>query len=307
MNILATIIVVCVIWSVIWSVIFCCPYFMQWKYILKDRINKANDPITNISSVIPSEDDVVRINEKALAYFQDIKEPLSSEFNCKICLMDCGSIPERFAALLIIDCIEEMNPADILLPDQDFLIKPNKITACYSAQPDTIEIVQSESFVEEGYAKLRVSKRMAETFNLEEGYLSTTTIKESVKRCILKNYKRVFLGLQYVHSSSGNPTDVKIHGPAVKVKIKRSSVYSADFTFAIPCFEWPRESDWPLREKKWPNQTVVTTIMNLGFHFVPKNQENDKSKLTWRYSFSLAERELSKEVNEIVRKCFFLP
>ena len=151
--------------------------------------------------------------------------------------MDCGSIPERFAALLMIDCIEEMNPAGKLLPDQDFLIKPNKITACYSAQPDTIEIVQSESFVEEGYATLRVSKCMAETFNLEEGYLSTTTIKESVKQCILENYKRVFLGLQYVHSSSGNPTDVKIHDPAVKVKIKRSSVYSADFTFAIPCFE----------------------------------------------------------------------
>ena len=93
----------------------------------------------------------------------------------------------------------------------------------------------------------------------------------------------------------------------LRLKIKRSSVYSADFTFAIPCFEWPRESDWPLREKKWPNQTVVTAIVNLGFHFVPKNQENDKSKLTWRYSFSLAERKLSKEVNEIVRKCFFLP
>ena len=26
--------------------------------------------------------------------------------------------------------------------------------------------------------------------------------------------------------------------------------------------------------------------------------------LTWRYSFSLAERELSKEINEIARKCF---
>ena len=78
----------------------------------------------------------------------------------------------------------------------------------------------------------------------------------------------------------------------------------ADFTFAIPCLEWPPESDWPLPNKMWPDHRVVTTIKDLGFHLVPLSQKNDKSKLTWRYSFSLAERELSKQVNEIARKCF---
>ena len=77
-----------------------------------------------------------------------------------------------------------------------------------------------------------------------------------------------------------------------------------DFTFAIPCFKWLPESDWPFRNKMSPDHRVVTTIMDLGFHFISKNQKNDKSKFTWQHSFSLAERELSKQVNEISRKCF---
>ena len=103
-----------------------------------------------------------------------------------------------------------------------------------------------------------------------------------------------------------NQVKVSIHGPAIKVHItgRLPNVYLADFTFAIPCLEWPRESDWPLRNKMWPDHRVVTTIKGLGFHFVPVNQKKDKSKLTWRYSFFLAERELSKQVNKVARNCF---
>ena len=277
------------------------------KFILKNGINEADDLITNIASVTPSADEVVLTNEKVLIFFKDIKETLSSGFNCEIRLIACGSIPERFAALQMIDWnIEIMNRDRVraLPSDQDVLIEPSKITASYLAQPDTIEIVQRESFIEEGFVMLNISKHIATRFNLEEGFLSTDTIKHSVKRCILENYEKDFLGIVYYHSSSGQPIHVQINGPAVNVCIRglHSSVYLADFTFAIPCFEWPPESDWPSRDKKWPNQTAVTTIKSHGFHFVPKNQENDKLKLTWRYSFSLAERQLSKEVNEIARK-----
>ena len=78
------------------------------------------------------------------------------------------------------------------------------------------------------------------------------------------------------------------------------SVYLVVFTFAISCFIWPPELDWAFRKKMWPDRRAVTTIKDLGFNFVPKNQENDKSKLTWWYYFSLAERKLPKEVNESV-------
>ena len=65
------------------------------------------------------------------------------------------------------------------------------------------------------------------------------------------------------------------------------------------------ESDWPFRNKMWPNRKVVATIIkDIGFQFVPKNKQNDKSKFTWWYSFSTAERELSNHANETARICF---
>ena len=296
-------------WLTLFGVIFGLRFLKQRKFILKGGINKADDLITNIASVIPDIYEIIYLEHNALVYFGDIRGALSSRFSCPIRLMACGSIPERFAAPLGIDWISGITRRMIghaLLSDQDFLIEPSGITASFSAQSRTIEIFQSESFIEEGFAKLRISRSMAERFDLKEGFLSTDTIKKSVKRCISENYKKDFLGNSYYNYSLDTLISFKIHGPVVNVCFQKllSSVYSADFTFAIPCLAWPPESDWSSREKMWPNQTVATTIKNLGFHFVPKNQENDKSMLTWRYSFSLAERELSKEINEIARKCF---
>ena len=306
---LQNIICIRVVLAYTFGVIFGLRFLKQRKFILKGGINKADDLITNIASVIPDIYEIIYLEHNALVYFGDIRGAFSSRFSCPIRLMACGSIPERFAAPLGIDWISGITRRMIghaLLSDQDFLIEPSGITASFSAQSRTIEIFQSESFIEEGFAKLRISRSMAERFDLKEGFLSTDTIKKSVKRCISENYKNDFLGNSYYNYSLDTLISFKIHGPVVNVCFQKllSSVYSADFTFAIPCFAWPPESDWSSREKMWPNQTVVTTIKNLGFHFVPKNQENDKSMLTWRYSFSLAERELSKEINEIARKCF---
>ena len=284
---------------------------VRHKFILKNNINTADNVFTNITSMIPSLDEMVLLENKALAYIEGFKGTLSSRFNCAIHLVACGSIPERFAVPLMEDWIGDIGEEWIrhaLLSDQDFLIEPAGITASYSAtQSDTLEIVQSDSFIEEGFAKLRISRSMAGRFEPKEGFLSTDTIKHSVKRCISETPWTHFLGKINFCDSLGIMISSKIHGPAINVHIRRLyfvSVYLADFTFAIPCFKWPPESDWPFRNKIWPDHKVVTTIMNLGFHFVPKNQENDKLKLTWRYSFSLAERELSKHVNETARKSF---
>ena len=277
------------------------------KLILKKNINTVDDIAINVTSTIPSLDEVVLLEEKALVYFKDIERALSSRFNCEIRLMACGSIPERFSVPITNDWIRDYGEIDpwnhALLSDQDFLIVPFPITASYSAQSDKIEIVQSESFTEEGYVKLRVNRCMPRSFNLKEGLLSTNTVKRAVEQCISKEPIINFLGV------AGKPSllmKVDIHGPAINVHItgKPSDVYLADFTFAIPCSEWPRISDWPSRNKMWPDHSVVATIKDLAFHFVPVNQKKDKSKLTWRYSFSLAERELSRQVSEEARNCF---
>ena len=100
---------------------------------------------------------------------------------------------------------------------------------------------------------------------------------------------------------------VQVHGPAVTLRISTSEtfmIYLADFTFAIPCLQWPPESDWPSRNKKWPDHKVIATIKKRSFQFVPRNKKNDKLNVTWRYPFSLAERELSKHVNQNARICF---
>ena len=280
------------------------------KFILKNNINKADDIAINIASTMPSLDEAILLEEKALVYLKDIKGALSRRFHCPIRLMTCGSIPERFSVPVMNDWIGDIREIDLwshaLLSDQDFLIEPFPITASYSAQSHKIEIVQSESFTEEGYAKLRVTSCMSRRFKLMEGFLSTDTVKDAVKQCILEEPMRNFPGVVSKSWCLMNQVKVNTHGPAIKVHItgKAPNVYLADFTFAIPCLEWPNESDWPFRNKMWPDHTAVATIKGLGFHFVPVNQKKDKLKLTWRYSFSLAERELSKQVNKIARNCF---
>ena len=72
---------------------------------------------------------------------------------------------------------------------------------------------------------------------------------------------------------------VKIHGLAVNLSINIiNKIFLADFTFAIPCFKWPPESDWPFPNKMWPDRKVVLTIKNRDFHFVPKNKKTTSNR-----------------------------
>ena len=107
----------------------------------------------------------------------------------------------------------------LLLSDQDFLIEPFGINESYSAQSDAIEIVGSKSFIEEGFVMLRVSRCMARRFKLKKVFLSTNTIKHSVKRCISKVPKTNFSGRvrrDFVHCLNklllSAKQHMKIHG-----------------------------------------------------------------------------------------------
>ena len=262
-------------------------WLLRYKFKLKNNINKADDLFTNFASMIPSVDEVIVLENNALPYLEAIKGALRGSFNCEIGIMACGSIPERFAAPLVKDWISDINTGPYykhgLFSDQDFLTEPSKITASYSAaQSDKLEIVQSESFIEKGFAMLRVSRCMAEKFNLKEGFLSTDTIKHSVKRCILEAPKTNFPGVHSLPLCQWltvvfNQVNVKINGPAVQVRIKNGmdewNIYLADFTFCIRCFEWPLESKWLSRKKIWPDQRVVTTIKDIGFHCSQKSKK----------------------------------
>ena len=102
-------------------------FIRRRKFILKKSISKPDDIFENIASMIPSEDEVVLIEEKASVYLKDIEGALSSRFNCSIRFMACGSIPERFGVPLVDDWISDVgkiHDAHALLSDNDFLVEP---------------------------------------------------------------------------------------------------------------------------------------------------------------------------------------
>ena len=108
-------------------------------------------------------------------------------------------------------------------------------------------------------------------------------------------------------SSKNQYFSVEKHGPAIHIKVDNkmeSSYFEADLTYGFKCNEWPKESDWLQRCRKWPSKKDVKEIVEQGIHIVPKSQSNDNKELTWRYSFSYPELELSKKINEVARKCF---
>ena len=91
-------------------------------------------------------------------------------------------------------------------------------------------------------------------------------------------------------------------GPAMKINIR--PLFEADITFCFHCPEWPTISDWPSRQRHWPSLADAQRIMSLGCHLVAKPAPDDENKSSWRFSFSVAEVELSKLVPETARKCF---
>ena len=139
-------------------------FFKRWKWTLKTHINEQSDLFTNIASMIPSEVQVIVLEEKALVYLKDIKEAFSRRFNYEIRFMTSGCIPERFVVPLVFDWIGNNDEICIVLSEH-FGVK-----ASYSSQSYTIEIVQSESSIGEGYANLIIGESLARRYNLKQGF-----------------------------------------------------------------------------------------------------------------------------------------
>ena len=114
-----------------------------------------------------------------------------------------------------------------------------------------------------------------------------------------------------------NIAKLNTSGPAVQLKVGTTKTqywaccflyendgFLADFVFGIKT-NWPSISDWKDRtDRFWPSPEDVMRIVQDGCHFVAKAQPEDSIGITWRYSFSKAEVELSKLVNPVVKKCY---
>ena len=145
--------------------------------------------------------------------------------------------------------------------------------------------------------------------SLEPGYegyyVSSKVIRDQVKRAVEHASVANLPGVPCCCGRYESTPKIKLDskGPAMKISVT-PGLFEADITPCLYCPEWPTISDWPSRQRYWPSLADAQRIMSLGCHLVAKPAPDDKDKTSWRFSFSVAEVELSKLVPETARKCF---
>jgi len=172
--------------------------------------------------------------------------------------------------------------------------------ACFSGQGSILAeplVNETEGFT--GYATLSSLRR-----GIEGNCISSKIVRDQAKWAVgqasVANLPRVPSCCGRSESTLNIKMDSK--GPAIKIHIV--PLFEADITLCLYCPEWPPISDWPSRQRYWPSLVDAQKIMSLGCHLVAKPAPDDEDETSWRFSFSVAEVELSKLVPETARKCF---
>lgn len=217
-----------------------------------------------------------------------------------------GSAIERHGVPLMMSPKSSCCPANAFyLPhalhtDLDVMFYSLEDRACFSGQGNILV----EPFVNEtggftGYATLSSLKR-----GLKGYCVSSKVFRDQAERAV-ENAS--------VDNLPGNPCccgrceltpKIKLVSKGPAMKIHYTPLFEADITLCFHCPEWPTLSDWPSRQRYWPSLADAQRIMSLGCHLVAKPAPDDEDKSSWRFSFSVAEVELSKLVPETARKCF---
>ena len=243
---------------------------------------------------MPTQEQLQEFKEKALLYLNDIKSSLEDKLSTKIQLIFSGSSVEGYGIPVM---MKVPFRSSTLRTDLDVMFCSMEEKATFSDQGNILIepfVSKTEDFT--GYAQLK--------------YLTP-----GVQRCVSSNVirKKVKDGVQNT-SITNLPersapakncwTHIRLDckGPAMKLRIKQ--LFEADITFCIPCYEWPTMSDWPSRPRYWPSAHEAQRIISLGCHLVAKAAPTDTKSTSWRFSFSVAEVELSKLVPDTARKCF---
>ncbi|VDI33084.1 Hypothetical predicted protein [Mytilus galloprovincialis] len=114
----------------------------------------------------------------------------------------------------------------------------------------------------------------------------------------------------YEHSKHGpatNYTEQYAHG---FMKARTFTLIDVDFCFGLMVDGWPTEADeWVTRQRKynWPQKDLIEKVRSLDCHLVPVGDKTSQnSRLEWRLSFLLCERELVWNFNDIQIQLYFL-
>ena len=241
---------------------------------------------------IPTEEKLQEYKEKALLFLNDIKTPLEETMTTtKFQYMFSGSAVERFGIPVMMSPTLECHCTffDALRTDLDIMF---------------CSVVDEASFSDEGNILIEPLVAKNDGFT---GYAQLTSLTPGYERkCVSSKLIRE----QAIHavgnmSAANLPSrnaEIISKGPAMKLRI--APFFEADITPCIQCSEWPTMSDWPSRPRYWPCIDEARRIISLGCHLVAKPASTDKDQTSWRFSFSVAEVELSKLVPDAARKCF---
>ena len=180
--------------------------------------------------------------------------------------------------------------------DLDVMICPIAVRACFSGQGDihlTRLFIAGVRVI--GYTKLFRLTSMYKTIRISPR-LVINEVKDAVTSTPLLNFP------EKPWCILAPRIGVESKGPGLKIRVL--AVFELHVKFCFYCTEWPTNSDWPSRPRYWPCIADAQRIMSLGCHVVAKSAPRNKENKSWRFSFSVAECELSKLVPDTATKCF---
>ena len=261
-----------------------------------------------VDKEIPSEGELQEYIDKSLLYLNDIRAQFESTMTTRTFqFIFSGSAIERHGVPLMmsykpISCAcDSLRSIHALHTDLDVMFCSVSDRACFSGQGNIL--VEPFAVNETGGFTEYVTLSSLEP-GYEGYYVSSKVIRDQVKRAVEHASVANLPGVPCCCGRYESTPKIKLDSKGPAMKIKFAPLFEADITLSFHCPEWPTISDWCSRQRYWPSLADAQRIMALGCHLVAKPAPYDEDKTSWRFSFSVAEVELSKLVPETARKCF---
>ena len=107
------------------------------------------------------------------------------------------------------------------------------------------------------------------------------------------------------------PQGYTVQGPAFNTKGTRESFeHEQDCVPCFVCLSWPTcASGFLSRPRKtgWPSKNLIDSTEQLGCHVVGVGHpQSDNKDIEWRWSFSVAEKELIYDMSDVMYDCMYL-
>ncbi|KAK3697576.1 hypothetical protein QZH41_003442 [Actinostola sp. cb2023] len=271
--------------------------------------------LLSIDSGLPSLAGVQQLKDDVLRLFlNDVKEELqkritTTTFEC----IFAGSIEEGYGVPYPYKKDFPMQ-LDALYADCDVMFCCESYNASFTRQGNILVEqlhITENALILPVYALLKTLAPTSSGDQLLDSYKFIVNVHEAVRSSKASHLPiNAFWGLSITRH-----IQAYIKGPCVKVVVNpylvcRRPHFEGDITLCIKCLEWPPSlSDWPTRKNRlWPSLEDVRRITSHGFHLVAKpcsyRKRHGNRHRAWRFSFSVAEVELSKLVSNTARKCF---